>query len=431
MNKVKIPAIVTSLFILLSRPLAADETPFGPQPGDVYREYIQYMYWPKEWRVSDPETEQPRAIRDYLPNPVLPIYIDDMTGAIRAEAQMDRWGGHVGTSGKRVRFNDNDWIDLPELTTTPDNQDPLCFFYEDNPIVAVPLAHLREGENTFEGTADEQVCHSFGWGQWGWYMMIVRVYFEKSVSHPEARITSPQSGVTLAENPTLSVDAKSEAGIERVDFLAHYNGFDENGDGIYGDWHHNYHFLYRTLEGGIQDHIGSVTSAPYDVVWDTKWIPDQPEGSMKIAVRILDKGGMWYVTDAVEGISLQREDTTVAMYTSFEIPENFRTRMNNKKTCKFLIPNATDMSAAVEAAIHIRTWNGAHENVILNGWTTPIDGEDHDFAYNIRDFPAGKLHSGENLFEFISDTHHHGPEILWPGPAVTVRFTKNRTVNNE
>jgi hypothetical protein len=312
----------------------------------------------------------------------------------------------------------------------PEGKDPRCFYYVDNPVISIPLGHLHEGENLFEGNADDQVCHSFGWGQWGWYMMIVRVYFDAEALHSKGQVITPASGANLEENPVLKVKVDGSADdIERIDFLAHYNGYDENGDGIYTDWHHNYHFLYRTLEAGIQDHIGSVVNEPYEIAWDTKWVPDQPMGSIRIAARILNKNGLWFVTNAVEGLSLYREDTSVKMYTTFDIPEDFRTRLNEKKTCKFLIPKETDLKFAGEAAIHIRTWNGGHHDVTLNGWTMHIGGEDHDYAYNVLDFPVAKLRSGLNLFEFVSETHHHGPEILWPGPAVTVRYSKNRAAD--
>ena len=50
----------------------------------------------------------------FLPNPVLTIDLPDLTGAVRAELILDRWGGHPGTSNKRVRFNGASWLHLPE-----------------------------------------------------------------------------------------------------------------------------------------------------------------------------------------------------------------------------------------------------------------------------------------------------------------------------
>ena len=48
----------------------------------------------------------------FLPNPEIPLTVDDLQGAVRAEATMIIWGGHISTYGKKVRFNGNAWIDL-------------------------------------------------------------------------------------------------------------------------------------------------------------------------------------------------------------------------------------------------------------------------------------------------------------------------------
>ena len=148
---------------------------FGPKPGDVYREYTTRLSVKDNWRVTDPDAAHPGAAK-FLPNPVLNLDISDLGGAVRAEVLIDRWGGHAGTSGKRIRFNGNEWLPLPELETIPEGELPECYMYQDNPIIEIPLEHLKEGFNTFEGTCGDQVCFSFNWGQWGWYSLVVRVY---------------------------------------------------------------------------------------------------------------------------------------------------------------------------------------------------------------------------------------------------------------
>jgi hypothetical protein len=37
-----------------------------------------------------------------------------LAGAVRAEAYIELWCGHAGTSAKRLRLNDGDWIDIGE-----------------------------------------------------------------------------------------------------------------------------------------------------------------------------------------------------------------------------------------------------------------------------------------------------------------------------
>ena len=54
-----------------------------------------------------------------MPNSRLELQIDDLEHAVRAEALLDRWGGHRGTINKRIRFNDHDWITVPEIRAVP------------------------------------------------------------------------------------------------------------------------------------------------------------------------------------------------------------------------------------------------------------------------------------------------------------------------
>ena len=387
----------------------------GPGPGDVYREYTKVPSGDK-WRVTDPAAGASGA-KEFLPNPVLQFQIDDLQGAVRVEAVLDRWGGHPGTSGKKVRFNGNDWIKVPELTTTPEGQLSICYMYQDNPVFEVPLTHLQEGINTFEGTCKEQVCYSFDWGQWGWYGLILRVYYDSSKAHPEGRITSPAPGEILSENPLVKAVATSEAGIERIVFLAWSEGYDVDGDGIYTEWQSRYDGTSLT------DHLGTDSAWPYRATWNTEWIPDQPEGVIKIVARIKDRNGYWFVTDAVEGLTLKRDTTSVRLYPAHSVPRKFWVRANSRSSCKINIPESEVLSLALEAAVHLRTWNGINEKFVLNDrWQHDIAGDNHRFRYSIRQVSPEKLVHGDNKVSFTSTTEHHGVEILWPGPALTVRY---------
>jgi hypothetical protein len=111
--------------VIVIATLAAAEP--GPKPGDVYREYSTHNGGSTDWRVTDPNATNPGA-KKFLPNPVLSVRIDDPSHAIRAEALLDRWGGHTGTTPKKIRFNGNDWISLPELATTPEGDRPEMFY---------------------------------------------------------------------------------------------------------------------------------------------------------------------------------------------------------------------------------------------------------------------------------------------------------------
>lgn len=397
----------------------------GPQPGEVYREYTQNMSGNTGWRVTDPDCEVERSHK-FLPNPIHRISVDDLDGVVRAEALLDRWGGHRGTYDKQIRFNDNAWIRVPELTTTPAGSKPESYMFQDNPIVEVPLEHLREGENTFQGT-----CKGTWWGQWGMYSLILRVYYDpEQKSHPSGRIASPTNGQELGEDPKIIVEAVSKEGIERIDVLAFYEGCDENGDGIYQEWHRSYFQPARGEAAEIQHHVGTITSEPYEIIWDTKWVPDQIPKSIKLLARISDKQGLWYVTQAVEDLCLVRSDCSVKLYKASDVSERFSVRAGNTKKCKIAIPPEDDLNKAVESSMYLRTWHGfdkVHSDIKFNDWSMKAGGKDHHYAYNSHLVPISTLRNGDNVITFHSNTKGHGLEVLWPGPGLIVRYETSET----
>ncbi len=393
-------------------------------PGSVYREYRVIMQG-DAWRVTDPDARHEGA-KKFLPNSQLTLEVDDLEGAARAELLLDRWGGHPGTIGQQVRFNGNAWLDVPLLSTTPTGSGPECYMTQNNPVMSVPLEHLREGRNVMEGTSGGQTCYDFGWGQWGQNAAILRIYYGSGKPHQKARITAPPAGATLGENPVIRVEAGDPAQVDRVDVLAFYDGYDEDGDGVFLDWHHGY-FHNRRLDPDpaypeISGHVGSAEAPPYAVRWDTRWVPDQPDGRLKLAARVRGKNGIWFVTEIVDGLSLRRKGERVRIYKPLEVGPRHWVRAGRSAVSKVSIPETDDVRRAVEAAVHIRTWNGFREYFTFNGWTGAINGENHVYALTTRLVPVNELRPGEQVITFHSETKHHGVEILWPGPALVVRY---------
>ena len=191
-------SLLSTLVFLFGLSGVLAQTPMWshPKPGDIYREYSRTMMRNAEWRVTDPNAPDPRAQAN-LPNAVLSLNIGDLAGAIRAEAVIDLWGGHAGTTGKAIRFNKHSWISIPELSTTPGAGE--CWVSQPMVTVEIPLSHLVQGNNTFEGTNAGQTCWSFDWGQHGQNGIIVRVYYGSSKAHPTGSITSPSSGGRVDE----------------------------------------------------------------------------------------------------------------------------------------------------------------------------------------------------------------------------------------
>jgi hypothetical protein len=414
------------VLLALVRPATAQ---LGPQPGEVYREYKRTMRGPSDWRVTDPATREIRAHK-FLPNPVLPIVIDDLQYAVRAEILVDRWGGHPGTTVKRLRFNENRWLFLPELETTPPGLPPERFQYQDNPILTVPLANLKQGENLLEGAAGAQIGTTLDWGQWGWSGVVVRIYYDPAKKlHVRGRIVQPSTGQTLGEDPLIRIAPEQPEQVGRVDVLAFYQGYDLDGDGVYADWHRYYHHDRKGPDKrddpSISGHPGSAFGPPFEVRWDTRYVPDQLAPTVQLAARIQSTNGLWYVTEPVAGLRLERPAETVKLYKPYAVPEKYCSRADLWTMSKFAIPAGDLVSLdPAEAVLHLRTWNGHEKDLWINAWKTPVNGGNHVFAYTRHPFPVELLRKGENRVEFHSETLEHCIEVLWPGPGVTVRYSK-------
>ncbi len=393
----------------------------GPQPGDIYCEYAVNLKNGNWWRVTDPDAGHSGAA-DFLPNPVLEINIDDLEGAVRAEILMDIWGGHAGTSGKKFRFNDKAWMDVPKVPTIPQRSE--CYMTEYNVILDLPLRYLKEGINTFEGTSGGQICYNFNWGQWGWYVMMVRVYYGPGKSHAVGQITWPASGGTISENPEIVINPEDPGNVNKIQVIGNYYGYDENGDGLYFDWHRAYHGTE------IEGHIGTITQAPYHLTWDTRFVPDQDSAGIFLVARIRDTSGIWFVTNVVNSIHLERPDSlSVRMFNSYDIPEKFTVRAGKTLSCKNDIET---LENAISCRMYHRTWNAGDDHaagghidkpLIINGHNFKCYGKNHFFALSSVEIPVSNLYEGINEIAYTSDTEHHGIEILWPGPAFIVRYT--------
>ncbi len=424
----------------------------------VYREYIKDIGFVRdEWRVTDPDAPYYEASEPgnnpsaFLPNPKIPFNIppEELDGASWAEAIVSIWGGHIGTIQKRLRFNVKPWITIPELSTTPTSGE--CYLSHWNPTVRVPVEDLLGGTNILEGTSGGQTCGNFGWGQWAWYEMILRVY--TCADHVEGMIDSYQSGSTLPENPTLTVsfDDPDNIGVKRVDYFAYYDGYDNDGDGVFQDYHVSY---YRNGQYGLyhpdpkvllpKDHIGTSTTAPFSVVWDTSWVPDQNPGSVKIMARILGNNGVWYVTPEITGLSLDRPSSSVILYKPENVPTDFNVRFQHpEKRSNITIPSTAPLADITGAKLLVRSWNGLPGGVrvpgsnyvsIVNSKGVYPAGNNYGYEafysydeFNIQD-AKNVLAYGKNDILFHSDTNFHSQEIEWPGPAVVVKYSTKITV---
>lgn len=396
----------------------------GFEAGTVYKEF-HVMTNVNNWRVTDPNATHPGA-QQFLPNPIINFNINDLEYAIKAEAVIDLWGGHVGTANKRFRVNNNSWINIPELNTTPTNGE--WYLHQWNPVVEIPLSHLRLGANTIEGTSGGQTKYSWGWGQWGWYGIIIRIYYDPNLkSHTRFSIISPNNNSIMTGNPAISF-GNFTGGYKNIEVVGYFWGYDNSGIGVWTNWHFNFHrdnFAESRLN--IKNHIGTANYPSTSLIWNTAWYPDQSANSIKLIARIRDSSDVYYVCEPKENLTLRRNNVSFVLCLPYNVPENYWVRANQTKSSGFLIPTLRN---ATDAAYIIRTWNGRNSdfspgayrinNIQIN---QSYIGKKDFFAFTFLTFNFGNiLRPFENTFSVFSDDPDHGIEVLWPGPAVMIRY---------
>lgn len=390
----------------------------GFKPGDVFREYV----WKgpfinaKRWqRVTDPDARH-EAAKEYLPNPVNQILLSDFDKAIRAEIVLELLGGHVGTSNKRIRINENEWIQIPELETIGPEV-PEAYMQQRYPIIPIPLEILKEGINTFELSSGKQIMNDFGWGQWIIYAVIFRIYYDKDKPHTKAVISIPDANKVFYDKLGLaiSISKTAKTQVNRVDYIGYLEDFDYTGNGLYTEWHCAFRY------GEMIHHIGTVINAPFEMVWDTAWIPDQKQ-PVKVIARITNSDGLTYITPVADNLKLCRTGKRVKLYKPYNTPYNWKTRKGHIHECNVNVVD--DIEKACEARILLKSWAGTYcERININGLLIMDKlGKRYDYCYDEIEVPINLIKQGENTLSTFSTTKKHGIEVLWPGIALKIVF---------
>jgi len=385
-----------------------------PVPGDVFREYR----WTNEGGDAGGSLRVGGKL-DYGGGPISLPHDLDLAHAVRAEIVLEKLLCHDGTRGLAISVNDQPWIDVPEAPGIP--QPPWDYQHHIYPVLPVPLAHLAAGTgNQLRLRVSQQ--HPWNWPQHLIYGVHVRVYYDSAKkSHPAGRLISPQTGSALEPEAALQAEASSPSGrIQRVDFVGEYEDVNFEGDGRYGQWH------YRYLKGDLLTPLGTATAAPWQVSWDTSWVPDQPR-PFRLAAWITDETGLTYVTPSINGLTLHRPGVSVELCKPYEVPKKWVTRVG-EKTEKFRITG--DLSRAKAAQLAWVSWSpGYLHGISINGCEVfQREGPKYAyFAHRVTLDDITPLRSGENeLSTSLTPKYNgkmvHGAEINWPGIMVLVRY---------
>jgi hypothetical protein len=391
-----------------------------PKPGDIFREY-QWRDPSGRWqRITSPDATMDGA-KQFLPNAVNRIELSDLEGATRVEVQLELLQSHAGTAGQSVRVNGGDWIALPASRHIPGDAGAKpggaeLWLTMRHPAVDVPLAAFKQGGNTFEFTCRPGTGLGARWPQSIVYGVIFRVYYGAEKPAPRGRVVTATGVPGRFANLELRAEAQAGAGrtIRRVDFLAHYRGYDWRGDGVQEHWHYHTHY------GELRRHAGSALLAPWKASWDVRNVPAQ-DTPVKVAARIEDDTGLSRISDPV-ALENFRGMAHTRLFAAKEVPPQWQTRAGRRNSCKITLP--ANISDAVEAKLILATWNGEQCDAL--GFNDTLlqknIGFNHDLSYDEVTVPVSALRAGENEFHTRSATQHHGIEVLWPGAVLMVRF---------
>lgn len=396
-----------------------------PESGDRFREYT----WRPEgkWqRVTWPDVEEPRA-QAFLPNTLNTIRLDDLQGARKVEVVIEMLLCHGGTVDKQIRINGGDWMPIAESPYIPGNAGtgPPDSEYQwmRYPMVDVPLDSLQAGDNQFEFTCGPGTALGKWWPQWLLYGVTFRVYYDDTKPATRGKIADLLPGATLGDRPTFHVDVERPDDVAQVDLFAFYDDFNWAGDGLYRQWQS------RTLYGELKNHVGSSTTSPFQVTWDTSWVPTQTK-PVKLVARIKNRDGLYFVTDVIDGLTLARP-YSVEMCKPYDMPRRWSSRAGQRHGCDADV--AGNIDRAIAAQITMSTWNGvAADEIGINDEKVvgPI-GKDHDLSYDTFDVPLDLIRAGRNRLYTFSTTEHHGIEVQWPGMVLFIKYDLPETGDGE
>ncbi|MHC4111983.1 MAG: hypothetical protein ACYSUY_12985 [Planctomycetota bacterium] len=399
--------------------------------GEFYRDY--WAEWDENitncrgrLRVNDTELSLHKTFgkrSEAKANGLMLVSInEDLFQLKAAQLYLEMWGGHPGTSSKRFGANGKQIYKVPEAGTASGN----CTY--NYPVISLKVHHLVTGTNAFQFACDR------GSSFWGHFIIdnaAVRCFLKPD--HPDlaqaglkefsAKVSLPNPDNVLQDitKVSISYSAELEKSIVSVDYFGRYLGFDDDGDGHENDWHG------FTQKKQYRKNIGSASKPPFSVKWNTSMVPSQP-GPMAICAVVHLKGGIHYVTDTLDDLTFPTKRSRIKMYKCSLLPVPFWSR--DSKENKAVIELPKDISLLQRAQLMIKIWDGGEGKVTepfkINGHPYPITSRRavHDVVFTIAEVNPEHLKPGKNRISLLSDTEHHGIEVLLPGPVLIARYNE-------
>jgi len=336
-----------------------------------------------------------------------------------AELYAELWGGHPGTANKRFTINGRNTYQLPRSGTEAAH----CTFTY--PIVSLAPTDIVNGFNAVQWNVD---AGSTFWG----HALIDQVCIRVALTNSHPDLVTKQLGkldlgvaarVTMQRPETirlsLSGNFPNSNPISKVTYQAWYRGYDDDGDQNREDWHG------FTKDRQPVAFLGSSRNPPFRIEWDTSMIPAQKNVAVRAILSFKELPDTVFLTRATPGLAIRdRKNVSVHLYSPADLPASFWSRANQEKTCSFVLD---ETPASIERAVlYVKSWTGGAGEIenyfTLNGVHFPIaEGHGHEVQFNRLSVDPQILRQGRNTIRLLSDTEHHGIEIIYPGPALMVR----------
>jgi hypothetical protein len=347
---------------------------------------------------------------------------EDLFELQAAELYLEVWGGHPGTANKCCIVNGKQIYPLGDDGTEEKN----CTY--SYPAIPVKVQHLVTGQNAFQFACDRG---STFWGHFIIDEAAVRCYLKpdhpdlkkKNLQNFEARVRLQPQDSTLPDlvNMSLSYSERYEKSIISVEYFGRHEGFDDNGNKPENDWHGYTH------DRKYVNHIGQAIFPPFALTWDTSMIPSQ-SGPMAIKALVHLKGGFYYFTEVLDGLVFPAYRNNVELYKCDTLPKPFWSRASKPVTATINLPS--NPINAESARLMVRVWDGGEgtvkEHFKINGHPYSITSgkANHDLVFTNVEVDVEHLKAGANTLTLLSDTEHHGIEVLLPGPCLLLRYSK-------
>lgn len=387
-----------------------------------YERGIEYgnPFYNTRFRVNSPETSiHPDFMfrSEARENGMMQILIEeDLCKVERAFLYAELWGGHPGTENKRVSINGRSTYQIPEVGTADEN----CT--HSYPIISLKITDLVNGYNAIQFACDR------GKSFWGHFivdnacLIVILKNDHNDLKNFELTDFYPQ---IISENLDdekvkicLSCPSSFMETISEVCYFGYYKGYDENGNCQTEDWHG------FTKDRRPTANIGNTNTPPFEIFWDICMIPDQNNIAIGALIKFKETQNISCLTFSPKKIETPNRNNLIKLYDSNDLPKPFWSRANNKKTCNIYLDLEPDQIEKAE--MHVVLWDGGRgtidEHFKLNDFSIPVAGNGHhDIIYRIVDVDPKLLQKGLNEISLLSDTDHHGIEILLPGPALMIR----------